>query len=309
MNREFIREFENMKAPETGEAFDARLLGWIQKFGSGKFRSNPGYPDKKQLFTKNADFEWIEHSGFSEELQNLLTRIRTNTNYKDHYASVNRCSSSVEFNEAGLAAFDVSREVHRLLFLASFWNAMKYWNVNIHLTQTPWSQVLTDMIPEFSIDNPYRFEVAKEKLFSKLNDSHSNYGYSASLNALSHYPGFGGRIINDSLVVNVIFDEALAREDGIVTGDVIYSVNDIPMGQYYRDKFSETISVTNENYLKRSIEKSWLLASEVDSIKIGVLKTDGTTVEKYIQLKELSYPAEKYIRMRPAKTEPRKKIS
>lgn len=309
LNREFIAAFETLETIQSRADFDKSLLAWVKKFGTFKLKPNAGYVKEKALFAKNANFEWIDDSGFSEELQSLLTQIRTNTNYKDHYASVNRWSSSIEFNETGLADFDVSNKAHRMLFLASFWNAMNYWNVNIHLSKQSWAKVLPEMVSQFRKNQASEFEVAKEKLFSRLSDSHSNYYPSSSLKALTQYPAFGGRIINDSLVVNVIFDEKIAKEDGIAIGDVIYAVEEIPIGKYYRSKFEEVISVSNENYLKRSVEKSWLLASDKDSVKVKVLKNNDNHIEKYIQLKKLSYPAENYMRMRPDKTEPWKKLS
>jgi C-terminal processing protease CtpA/Prc len=202
-------------------------------------------------------------------------------------------------NETGLNNFDPSLKSHRMLFLSSFWNVMRYWNVNIYLTDQPWSEVLTEMIPEFNKNEPIDFELAKEKLFTKLNDSHSDYGYSRTLSTIKNFPSFGGRIINDSLVINVIYNQTQVEKDAIELGDVIYAVEGVKLRDYYLSKYKEVISASNENYLKSAIEKTYLLASNNDSIQVDVLKKDGSIHTKYIHLTPLNYFAERYTRLRP----------
>lgn len=310
INNEFIEKLEMLPGTAAREEFNSQLLEWVKSFGTADLRPKKDWGKKRGLFRKNADFRWIANSGFSKELEDLLLKIRNNTNHKDHYASVNRWTSSVEFdNDLPLEDFDVQNKAHRLLFLSHFWNAMKYWNVNIYLTNTPWSKVLPEMIPEFSIKDPSAFEEAKEKLFSKLNDSHSNYYKSKSLNSLTYYPNFGGRIINDTLVINRFFDEKLTREDNISLGDVIYSVEGMGLKDYYSKNFSEVISVSNRNYLKTVLENSFLLASDKDSIRVGIYRKSGQSGEQYIRLSKPAKWHERYTRSQPLKMDSRKLIS
>ncbi|MBZ9629806.1 hypothetical protein LB465_03360 [Salegentibacter sp. LM13S] len=304
INAEFLSQMEKLESIKSREDFNSQVLNWMESLGTKDLKPKKNWRKREELFSKNADFKWIGKSGFSKELQVLLEKIQLNKNYKDHYASVNRWASVVEFdNDLPQKNFDATNKAHRLLFLAHFWNAMKYWNVNIYLTKTPWSQVLPEMIPEFSLLNTKSFELAKEKLFSKLNDSHSNYYPSLTLNSLTHFPNFRGRIINDSLVVTRIFNEDSIKKNKISVGDIIYSVEGVKLKEYYTDKFSQVISVSNENYLKREIENNYLMASDKDSIRVGVLKKNGSTLEKYLRLDTLKYPYEKYQRKQPEKTE------
>ena len=303
---EFIKEFEKMERITSQEEFDNELLSWINKFDlkKSKFKNNENYLKQDNLFSKNANFGWIENSNFSEPLMKHLNEINTNVSYKDYYASVNYLSGGINFkNDKPLVGFDANNKSHRILFLASFWNKMNYWNVNIYLTKIPWNQVLTAVISEFISDDSEKFEVAKEKLFSKLNDSHSDYSYSHTLKELVNFPGFGGRIVNDSLVVTNIYDEKVSKEDGVSIGDIIFSIEGKSIKEYYDSKFSDVISVSTENYLKRAIEKSYLLASVNDSISVAVLKKNGIVYDMFISLKKLNYYAERYTRMRPEKTE------
>ncbi|WP_121666522.1 S41 family peptidase [Mesonia aquimarina] len=308
-NKEFIKEYQKLELIETKEAFDKEMSDWIESYGIDDFVTKENNT-QDNLFTENYHFEWINESNYNSKLISLLNRLRNNTNYNSYYAKVKKLSSSVDFsNEIPLENFDYSKKEHRLLFLASFWNAMKYWNVNIYLTDTPWEKVLYQLIPVFTAKGKENFEKAKENLFSKLNDSHSDYKYSYTLNLLNKFPNFGGKIINDSLVITSVFNEKKFQEDSLSKGDIIYAINDISLKEYYQNKFSEVISVSNQNYLKRAIEKTYLLASAKDSILVNILKTNGEHIKKYIQLSPLKYVAEKYMRLRPSKTENWKKLN
>jgi C-terminal processing protease CtpA/Prc len=305
-NNEFIMQFDKIQSIESKDELSAEFINWIQKFDTKKtiYQSEPDFLKSKNLFTKNADFKWIEHSNYSNELVTLLNKIKNNVAVGDYYASINSLNKMVGFkNETGLNNFDASLKSHRMLFLCSFWNVMRYWNVNIYLTDQPWSEVLTEMIPEFNKNEPIDFELAKEKLFSKLNDSHSNYQYSTTLNNVKNFPAFGGRIINDSLVITDIYNQSNAEKDAIEIGDVIYAVEGVKLRDYYLSKYKEVISASNENYLKSAIEKTYLLASNNDSIQVEVLKKDGRRQSYHIQLAPLSYFGERYARLKPPKLE------
>ena len=301
-NNEFIMQFDKIQSIESNDELSAEFINWIQKFDTKKpnYKSDPDFLKSKNLLTKNADFKWIEHSNFSNELVTLLNKVKNNVAVGDYYASINSLNKMVGFkNETGLNNFDASLKSHRMLFLSSFWNVMRYWNVNIYLTEQPWTEVLTEMIPEFSKNDRVAFEYTKEKLFSKLNDSHSNYQYSTTLNNVKNFPAFGGRIINDSLVINVVYNQTQVEKDAIELGDVIYAVEGVKLRDYYLSKFKEVISASNENYLKSAIEKTYLLASNNDSIQVELLKKEGSKQNKYIQLSPLSYFSERYTRLRP----------
>ena len=308
-NEEFIKEYQKLELIDTKEAFDKEMIDWIESYGIDKLVAKENSIQDKH-FTKNYNFEWINESNYNSKLFGLLNGLRKNTNYNSYYAEVKKLSSSVDFsNEIPLANFDYSKKEHRLLFLASFWSAMKYWNVNIYLTDIPWEKVLNQLITDFTASGKENFEKAKENLFSKLHDSHSDYGYSYTLNLLNKFPNFGGKIINDSLVITSVYNKKVFEEDSLSIGDIVYAINDIKLKEYYQNKFSDVISVSNQNYLKRAIEKTYLLASTKDSILVNILKTNGQNIKQYIQLSPLKYPAEKYMRLQPSKTENWKELN
>lgn len=293
INEEFINEFNRLVSISNQEQLNAEFVNWIKKFDSekSKYKNNPDFLNTKNLFTKNSDFNWIENSNFNQELIDLINKVKNNSTFYDYYASINSLSNMVEFrNEKGYSNFDSNIKSNRILFLASFWNTMRYWNVNIYLTDTPWSKTLTELIPEFISNDEIKFEYAKYKLISKLNDSHSDYSsINTSSNTFTKFPVFKGKIVNDSLVVTQLFNTDLAKKDNVNLGDIIYSVEGKSLKNYYLNKFTNLISSSNENHLKYRTENFYILLSKnTDSIQIGLKKKDGTLHDMHIKLYKLS---------------------
>lgn len=286
MDKQFIQEFNKLKSINTQTELNSALSLWIQGFKSTKYGIKINRNTSTKLFTKNVDYSWITTSNFSPELIEHLDQIKNNSNYKNHYASINKMSHSVQFkNDMEYIGFDADKKSNRLLFLASFWNKMRYWNVNIYLTETPWNTVLSEMIPDFLSKNKKTYDIAKDKLFAKLNDSHSNYISSTLFkNPKLKFSLYIGRIMNDSLVIRALLNKKLAKKEDIELGDVIYSINGKTTSTFYKEKFSNRISASNNNYLKSTIQKFFLLSNISDSIKIGLLKKDGKKKETYIKL-------------------------
>ncbi len=297
-NADFLKEYDKLKAIETKEEFSQQMLNWIDTYGTTNLKIKQNQ-NNDGLFKRNASFEWINESDFSPRLSKLLSNLKNNINYNDHYAKVKKLSNSVDFsNDIPVLYFDATKEDHRLLFLASFWNAMQYWNVNIYLTDIPWQNVLSTSVFDFSKTDKENFEIAKEKLFSKLNDSHSDYLYSQTLSSIKKYPNFGGRLVNDSLVITTVFNKKEFEEDNLTKGDIIYAINNTKIRDNYLEKYDQVISSSNENNLKRAVEKTYLLASNNDSILVNILKKNGENLTQYLTLSSLKYPAEKYVRLR-----------
>ena len=287
MNNEFLTEFEKIQQINTQDSLNAELLNWIQHFnlGKNKFKTNPNRLNSKTIFTKNANYNWIENSGFNSDTVELLKLIQNNTNCGDYYARINGLNKMVALtNENGLDNFDVTNESHRILFLNSFWNQMNYWNVNLHLTKQSWTSTLVEMIPEFAANDVVQFELAKDKLFSKLNDSHAYYTHSYLIEKkLNHFAYVGGKIVNDSLVVTSLFDKELAQKNGIGLGDVIFSIDGKTVIDYCNFRFFNVISASNENYLKSRTEKYFLLSSDKkDSVQIDLISKNGAITKKYL---------------------------
>lgn len=297
-NKEFITQYDNIQTIETQEELNEALFKWINSFENEKtkYSNKPIKLDSKKIFTKNVDFGWIDQCNFDEKLKTKINQIKDNSNITKYYASIDKLNDFVNFkNEKGFNGFDEKIKSNRILFLASFWNAMKYWNVNIYLTDENWNEVLKNCQKDFlEADTHEKFEYAKRKLFSKLNDSHSDYDSEYFLdNVLNRFASFGGPMVNDSLVVTNLFNKTLARKDGIELGDVIYEIEGMSVKDYFIKKFEDFDSASNLNYLKHMNQYYLLLASNKDSIAIGKISKEHKKEKLFIHLNKLQeYPKE-----------------
>lgn len=290
-NQEFITLYDKIEKIETNEQLNQELLSWITGFESEstkKLYKKKVY-DQQKLFTKNYDYSWIETSNFNPIVTSKLHQIRENSNYGDFYASIDKLNNFINFkNDKGFDSFNYRIKSHRILFLASFWNVMKYWNVNIYLTDEPWSEVLKNLQLDFiNADTEEKFEFAKMKLFSKLNDSHSDYFNDYIFkNVYNRFASFGGKLINDSLVVTTLHSKSLAAKDNIKLKDVIYEIENKSVKDYFYEKFKDFGSTSNLNNARNLYSYYWLLSSNKDSMHVRFISADKKIESKYVKLYE-----------------------
>jgi C-terminal processing protease CtpA/Prc len=290
-NQEFITLYDKIEKIETNEQLNQELLSWITGFESEstkKLYKKKVY-DQQKLFTKNYDYSWIETSNFNPILISKLHQIRENSNYGDFYASIDKLNNFINFkNDKGFDSFNYRIKSHRILFLASFWNVMKYWNVNIYLTDEPWSEVLKNLQLDFiNADTEEKFEFAKMKLFSKLNDSHSDYFNDYIFkNVYNRFASFGGKLINDSLLVTTLHSKSLAAKDNIKLKDVIYEIENKSVKDYFYEKFKDFGSTSNLNNARNIYSYYWLLSSNKDSMHVRFISADKKIESKYVKLYE-----------------------
>jgi carboxyl-terminal processing protease len=288
-DKEFINAYDKIQKIETNEELNQELLSWINSFeieSTKKLFKKATYNQEK-LFIKNYDYSWIEKSNFNTSLKSKLNEIAENPNFDDYYASINKLNNFIEFkNEKGFENFDFKIKSNRILFLASFWNVMRYWNVNIYLTDEPWNEVLKDLQVDFiNANTEEKFEFAKMKLFSKLNDSHSNYETDYFFkNVYNRFASFGGKIVNDSLVVTNLYNKKSATKDNIKIKDVICEIENKSVKEYFEDKFKNFGSSSNLNYSKYQNQYYWLLSSNKDSLQVQTFNIDKKKETKYIKL-------------------------
>ncbi len=281
----FLEKVENL---DEQEKLNTELLVFIKKFNKPKtrFKNNPIKINSSKIFKKNLNYDWIEEIPFDSELRSKLTKIKNNNAVGDYYASLGKLNKMLSFsNEKGIENFKPKLKNHRLLEFFSFWNIIQYWNVNKYLTDSNWLQVLEELTAVFSdattID---KYEVAKLKMFAKLNDSHSYmtsmFYYNTQLN---FGPTFGTEIINDSIKVTSIYNKTLSQNDTINLGDVILEINDLSVTKYINDRFSELFSSSNKTYLRELINR-FVLRNNKNSLKVKVLRKNGRIESKTITL-------------------------
>lgn len=280
---EFIKLFDKVDGAENQEEMNDLLLDFITKYRSNKLKTKK--INSERLFTKNLDYSWIDPTIFGEKLTNALVEIKENGNINNYYASIDKLAKMLSFkNEKGFKDFDYSIKSHRMLLLYSFWNVIQYWDVNKYLTDEKWLNILDSMTEEFiNCNTKLEFEIVKSKLISKLNDSHSYYcSYIINDSLFKYKPVFTVKTVNDSLLINAIYNKTLAKKDEIELGDIIVKVNNKNISSYLNEKIATILSVSNSTFLKKW--STWLFYNDKDSINVNIVKKNGIQINRYIHL-------------------------
>jgi C-terminal processing protease CtpA/Prc len=125
------------------------------------------------------------------------------------------------------------------------------------------------------------------KLFSKLNDSHSDYFNDYIFkNVYNRFASFGGKLVNDSLVVTTLHSKSLAGKDNIKLKDVIYEIESKSVKDYFYEKFKDFGSTSNLNNARNIYSYYWLLSSNKDSMHVKFISADKKIESKYVKLYE-----------------------
>lgn len=280
---EFVKLSDNAEAIQNQGAMNDLLLDLILKYGTDKLKAKK--IDSEKLFLKNLDYTWIDSAVFGEKLTKALVEIKENGNISNYYASYGRFTTILTFdNEKGFKDFDYSIKSHRMLLFYSFWNAIQYWYVNKYLMDTKWSDILNSMTEAFmNCKTDLEFEIVKSNLIAKLNDSHS-YHLSQKVFDVSfkYKPVFSIKSVNDSLLINGVYNKTLGRKDDIEVGDIIVKVNNKSISSCLNERITPILSVSNSVFLRKW--SNWLLYNDKDSINVDVIKKNGTQINKYIHL-------------------------
>lgn len=288
---EFINLSDKAKDIQNQEGMNNLLLDFVSKYGTDKLKAKKNNSEK--LFTKNADYGWIDSAVFGAELKKNLIEIKNNGNINNYYAYCGKLSTIIGFdNEKEFKDFNYSIKSHRMLLLYGFWNVIQYWDVNKYLMDTKWSDNLDSMTEAFiNCKTDLEFEMLKSKLIAQLNDSHSYHGSSEIFNTLLKYkPPFAIKAINDSLLINAVINKTLANKDDIELGDIIVKINNKSISSCLNEKVAPILSVSNSTFLRRW--SSWLLFNDKDSINVDIIKKNGTQTNRYIHLYDTYKPEE-----------------
>lgn len=277
MNAAFLDRYEQMSHTTTSSQFELDMLQWIavldQKNTPYKLRKNT----ESELYV---DYSWITEFK-NEQLRNKLIQITQNENIGHHYAKLSKMTAYVALkDESTDFVFDKNNRAHQLLFYASFWNSMQFWNVNITLNDKKWGAILEQTLDLFLAQQPpLPFDEIKDQLLAQVKDSHSdNIDISQIGERAKYFAAFRGRIVNDSLVVTDLLDFQKSSVDAIGLGDVIYQINGMPLKTYIDQHFD--IARSNDLYVRGRIEKWLLLTSDTPELKVSILKKDSQTVEE-----------------------------
>ncbi len=151
---------------------------------------------------------------------------------------------------------------YRLIALFRFWNIVEYWSPYKDLIDADWDEVLKTSIPRFvSAEEEEQYVLELMELIARVQDGHSNL-WSAGMErppAGVHVVPVHLRSVEGRPVVWRV--SAAEDENGLVFGDVIVAVDDVPVDQLV-DAWSPYYGVSNRSALLRETYRALLRGPE-----------------------------------------------
>ena len=183
---------------------------------------------------------------------------------------------------------------YRILALFRYWNIVNYFFPYRELCDTKWSEVLSEMLPEFvCAENQKQYLLACLKICAKIDDSHGH----VKLNDIADYEIFEQRkvpfetkFIENKLVVTSFSSDSVGIEKVISVGDIIEKIN----GETVENVVERLLPYTPaSNYTGKLRNIARQILQTNDSILTVSLLQNGKIVNKTIQTydkKQLKIP-------------------
>ncbi len=244
---------------------DEILIKWIDKFG--QFSQDRESTTTSIEVKFEPDLDWIENSGFSRDLINLLLKIKNADRSTEHYyIGLQPGAGNPDFqNENPYSSMEYPDAGFRLLALYRYWNIIQYYFPYKNLIEEDWKNVLEEFIPKFlSADNATDYTLAVLELIEKVHDTHATIWYSNPI-LRSHfglkYAPVAVTFIENKPIVTSYFNEKSGKESGLLIGDIITTINNRPIEEIVNEKLKYT-PASNYPTKLRDIAKNLLRTNE-----------------------------------------------
>lgn len=266
----------------SAEQRDQILTDWIK--GLGKFQTAKSSEPKNVKI--KPDLDWINNSGFSKELTDLLLQLkdakRPKVNYYvDFFPNVNNPDFR---HENPYREMKYPDEGFRLLSLYRYWNIIQYYFPYKNLIEEDWKGVLTEFIPKFiNAKNETEYSLASLELIGRIHDTHANiWGNSKALEKYfgERYSPVKLTFAENKPVVEGFYDENLGAQTGLKKGDVITDINGENVDNIIKNML-KYLPASNYPTQLRDVSRK-LLRSNAENISLTILR-DGKTEDKTIR--------------------------
>ncbi|MBG9376143.1 hypothetical protein I5907_07850 [Panacibacter sp. DH6] len=156
----------------------------------------------------------------------------------------------------------------RLFGLYNYWNAIRYFNPNMHLIKQSWDSVLTEFIPRFinATDSATYYFTIRD-LGSRIHDSHGFFGRLPAMPGVTAQFGFTVPLSIKSIdnrYYIVAKDTAQQLKDFWLWDEVTH-IDGIPVNTY-KQKFRTRFAASNEWTFERDVTGRILLSGAKNSI-------------------------------------------
>lgn len=264
------------------EQRDQILTDWIK--GLGKFQTAKNSEPKNVKI--KPDLDWINNSGFSKELTELLLQLKDAKRLKvNYYVDFFPNVDNPDFrHENPYREMKYPDEGFRLLSLYRYWNMIQYYFPYKNLIEEDWKGVLKEFIPKFiNAKDETEYNLASLELIGRIHDTHANiWGNSKSLEKYfgERYSPVKLTFAENKPVVEGFYDENLGTQTGLKKGDVITEINGENMDNIIKNML-KYLPASNYPTQLRDISRK-LLRSNAETINLTILR-DGKTEEKAIK--------------------------
>ncbi|MFT3822497.1 MAG: S41 family peptidase [Chitinophagaceae bacterium] len=203
---------------------------------------------------RNFDLSWIQADrSIPATLKKSLAKLASDRQYIGTYyskANLNRYSGKAENKYPGINL----TEGYRLLNLFRAWNVIEYFYPYKYALDNKWSNVLRTFIPLFkTAERSTLYDSVLAKFSANIDDSHTSVEPTLNYNIFGEYgPPFAFLYIDSLAVVTRIVNEEACKAAGIQPGDVIRSVNNVPVTTLFKNN-SIFIPASNASIKRRDV--------------------------------------------------------
>ena len=248
------------------------LLNWINSLGNETdYRISKDLPVKDVHISPN--LAWINDKHiFSNELINKLNSIYAHRNKSDNaYIKLMPGVLNPNFDgEEKYTAMAGDDDGLRMLGLLRYWNIIEYFYPSKYLIKENWDDVLKEFIPQFAAGRTsLRYKLNCLKLINRIHDTHASISGDKEVGGYfgTNYSVVKARMIQGKLIVTLIVDSALAKNESIQVGDEILTVNGKTIAQCHKD-MEEILCASNPGAADRNFASAFLLRGSGDSLVV-----------------------------------------
>ena len=281
-DEQLFEVLEKVETVKTSRELSVIFSNWIDSLGEVEECTECLSVQQKEVFLKNFDLSWIDSELFSKKLRKQLRHIEKNRSIKEqYYVTAAPAGNVVIQNESEYPGSDWEDKKIRLLSLFRYWNQVEYFFPYKYQMDHNWDESLKKLLPLFiNADSERQYHLAMLQLTASLNDSHAylvtdhtnrNYGY--------YWAPVKLKMIGGKAVVTGTYDKDLAAKDDWKLGDVLISVEGVPVSEILAED-KKYMSGSNEPAMLRNIEIN-LLNGHTGNVKIEFLR-DGKLQKKEV---------------------------
>lgn len=256
-----IPEILNSKNNVQRDEIFADWITGLGEFTESKEDINPNLEIKLK-----PDLDWINNSGFSNNLSSLLTRVKNaNRTEENHYIG-RQIYGNLEFkNEKQYSNIVYPDAGFRLLALFRYWNIIQYFFPYKYLIEEDWKKVLKEFIPKIvDTKNEIEYTLTVSELIGRIHDSHA---YILPNNQIlinyfgKYYAPLELTFIENKPIVTGYFNEKLGKATEMEIGDILTKINNVKVEDKIKN-ISRYTAASNSRTQFREIARNLLRTND-----------------------------------------------